>query len=410
MTHHHELPRSHETKRLYFEDAYLTEFEAGVIDRFLVEGKPAVLLDQTVFYPESGGQPSDSGMIDGTNVLRVYEEGGRIFHVLDREISAARIRGVLDWERRFDHMQQHSGQHILSQCFVEVFDGETQSFHLGEEVSTLEIGIRAISDKDLERVEKRANAIVFEDREVKTYFVPDEKIGTVPLRRPPKKEGLIRVVEVRGFDYSACGGTHCRRTGEVGIIKIIKWEKIRNNLRFEFLCGGRALRDYAWKNRSLLSLGMKLSGHEKDIPAAVEKILDEVKQLKKKSRRLHEMLAGFEAREIIERAGRKIITEVWTDRTPEEAKLLALNVIKAGEFVVLYGIKGEERDHLVFSSSEKLPLDLREILPLVFSLVRGKGGGGQSLAEAVVERGADLRAVLDACAEFISKKLPHLTP
>ncbi|HCS46775.1 MAG TPA: hypothetical protein DIW61_00380 [Candidatus Aminicenantes bacterium] len=394
------------TRRLYFEDAYQKEFEGQVLERLVHEGRPAVVLDRTCFYPESGGQPSDRGTLGGADVLHVFEDGEKIIHVLDRELSGAEeVRGVVDWVRRFDHMQQHSGQHILSQCFVEVVEGETRSFHLGEQVSTLEIGIGAVSDTDLENVESRANDIVFEDREIRTYFVEDEQVGTVPLRRPPKKEGTIRVVEVSGFDFSACGGTHCRRTGEIGLIKIIRWDKLRNNLRFEFLCGRRAWKDYALKNRSLLGISQKFSVHESDTAAAVEKTIQEARQSRKKMKHLQDALVGFEAKEAVEKGAGWLVKRVWTDKTAEEAKLLALNIIRLAERAVLFAVRGEEKDHFIFACSEKMSLNMRELMPLVMERAKGKGGGGSSLVEIAAEKGADLEAVLTAAEDYLRQKL-----
>ncbi len=223
-----------ETRRLYYDDAYLLEFDAEVAERTVHEGSPAVVLDATAFYPESGGQPWDRGTLGGIEVLKVLDLDGTILHVLKAEIASGRVTGKIDRTTRLDHMQQHTGQHVLSQAFWELLKGETLSFHMGPDISTLEIGLKAIDDAGGDRVEDRANAIVWEDREVKTYFVPEERIGEVPLRRPPKKQGLLRVVEVDGFDYSACGGTHVGRTGEIGLIKLGGIEKIRGNLRFEF--------------------------------------------------------------------------------------------------------------------------------------------------------------------------------
>jgi alanyl-tRNA synthetase len=394
------------TERLYFEDAYLKEFDGRVLERLVREGRPAVILDRTCFYPESGGQPSDRGVLGGADVLHVFEDGEKIVHLLDRELSETEeLRGVIDWARRFDHMQQHSGQHILSQCFVEILDGETRSFHLGEQVSTLEIGTSSISEDSLERVESRANEVVFEDREIRTYFVEAGQVETVPLRRPPKKEGTIRVVEVRGFDYSACGGTHCRRTGEVGLIKIIRWDKIRNNLRFEFLCGGRARRDYRDKNQSVLKISQKFSVHERDAASAVEKALQEARQTRKRLRHLQEALAGFEAGETIQKEPGRLILRVWVDKTAEEAKLLALNITRRAERAVLFAVRGGERDHFIFACSEKMPLDMRELVPLVTERAKGKGGGGPSLVEIVAEKGADLEAVLAAAQEHLKTRL-----
>jgi alanyl-tRNA synthetase len=394
------------TERLYFEDAYLKEFDGRVLERLVREGRPAVILDRTCFYPESGGQPSDRGVLGGADVLHVFEDGEKIVHLLDRELSETEeLRGVIDWARRFDHMQQHSGQHILSQCFVEILDGETRSFHLGEQVSTLEIGTSSISEDSLERVESRANEVVFEDREIRTYFVEAGQVETVPLRRPPKKEGTIRVVEVRGFDYSACGGTHCRRTGEVGLIKIIRWDKIRNNLRFEFLCGGRARKDYRDKNQSVLEISQKFSVHERDAASAVEKALQEARQTRKRLRHLQEALAGFEAGETIQKEPGRLILRVWVDKTAEEAKLLALNITRRAERAVLFAVRGGERDHFIFACSEKMPLDMRELVPLVTERAKGKGGGGPSLVEIVAEKGADLEAVLAAAQEHLKTRL-----
>jgi alanyl-tRNA synthetase len=393
------------TRRLYFEDAYRREFVARVLEQFFHQGKPAVVLDQTCFYPESGGQPSDRGKLDEAEVISVFEENGRIVHLLDRELTRREVRGAILWARRFDHMQQHSGQHILSQCFVEVVGGETRSFHLGEQAATLEVGISAISDADLERVEARVNEIVFGDREIKTYFVDAEAIGAVPLRRPPKKEGTIRVVEVDGFDFSACGGTHCGRTGEIGLVKIIRWDKIRNNLRFEFLCGHRARLDYARKNRSILEVSQKLSVQKSEAAEAVEKLIQEAKRLRKRQRQLHESLAAYQAEEAVREAEGRIIKATWTDRTAEESRLLALSIIRLAERVVLFAVRGEARDHFIFASSEKLPLDMRELVPLVNSRVPSKGGGRSSLVELVAEQGADLEEILSAAQLYLEKKL-----
>jgi len=220
-----------ETKRLYLDDPYQVEFEARIVEKGMREQKPAVMLDQTCFYPESGGQPYDRGWIDGVKVVKVFEEDSQIVHLLEKDVEAGSIKGKIDWQTRFDHMQQHSGQHILSQCFHELLEAETLAFHLGEDASTLEMDLRKVSDEDIERVETRASEIIYQDREVKIHSLPEDKVGSLPLRRPPKKKGLIRVVEVSDFDYSACGGTHVRRTGEVGLIKILRWERIRDNLR-----------------------------------------------------------------------------------------------------------------------------------------------------------------------------------
>jgi len=394
-----------ETRRLYYEDAYLLEFEAGVVERREHEGLPAVVLDRTAFYPESGGQPWDRGTLGGVEVVKVLDLDGTILHVLKKEIAAGPTLGRIDRAARFDHMQQHTGQHILSQAFWEILKGETLSFHLGPDVSTLEIGLRALSDGEWDRVEDRANSVVWQDREVKTYFVPEEKIGQVPLRRPPKKQGLLRVVEVDGFDYSACGGTHCRRTGEVGLIKLAGMEKIRGNLRFEFLCGGRALRDYRAKDRTVRKLAASFSCSGEDIAPQVEKLAGDNKVTKKRARRLEERLAAFEAQEVVRAASGPIIAGLLEGKTLEETRFLALNIIKAGRFAVVYGVAAESQGHLLVARSEPMKADLRQLLPIVGAVVPVKGGGGPSLVELVTTEKARLEEAIVAAVNWLRENL-----
>ena len=389
------------THRLYDEDPYRVEFEAEIVERLVSENKPALVLDQTCFYPESGGQPSDQGTIEGVVVIKIVEEGEKIIHILEREVPAQRIKGKIDWTARFDHMQQHSGQHILSQAFYETLKGETLSFHLGAGSSTVEIGIVKIGEEELGRVEKRANAIIFEDRAIKTTSIDQEKIGEIPLRKPPKKEGLIRVVEVDGFDYSACGGTHCRRTGEIGLIKVTKWERIRNNLRFEFVCGWRALADYTLKNGIVRQLTGQFSVKEGDVPASVGKLAEDLKAARKLAKKSEEKLASFEAQEFMSRAEGKIITQVFTEKTPDGAKFLALCIVKQGDFIVLFAAKSEARSHLILAASENLKIDMRRLVPIISPDINGRGGGSPVLVEIAGDPGADLSAALAKAQDFI---------
>jgi len=393
------------TRRLYFEDAYLTEFEARVVDRLTRDGRTGVVLDATAFYPEAGGQPPDRGTLNGVAVADVQEDGDRIVHFLDGPLAGEAARGRIDWPRRFDHMQQHTGQHILSQAFLETRNGETRSFHLGPDVSTLEIGLRSIEDADLEAVERAANKIVFEDREVKTYFVPQERIHEVPLRRPPKVSGLIRVVEVAGFDYSACGGTHVRRAGEIGLIKVVGWEKIRDNLRFTFVCGGRALADYAAKTRCLRRIAGVFSAQEKDAAGAVDKTVAELKEARQRIRRMAESLAAAEAKELVARAAGPVITLHLTDRAPEEARFLALQVSRAGNFAALCGVAAGERGHFVLAAAEGLGLDMRRLVPVISATVPAKGGGGPTLVEMVTAEPGRLAEALAAARAFVEAEL-----
>lgn len=392
-----------ETKRLYYDDAYLLEFDADVVERREHEGRPAVLVDRTAFYPESGGQPWDKGTLGGARVAAVLDLDGAILHIVEGALPEGRVHGSVDRAARLDHMQQHTGQHVLSQAFWELLKGETLSFHMGPEVSTLEIGLKILSDADFDRVEDRANAIVREDREVKTYFVPEEKIGEVPLRRPPKKQGLLRVVEVDGFDYSACGGTHVRRTGEIGVVKVLGTEKIRGNLRFEFLCGGRALRDHRDKDRTVRRLAGAFSCAPGDVAGQVERLAAEHRALKKRARHLEERLAAFEAAEVVRTAAGPLVSGVLAEKTPEEARLLALNVVKGGEFTVVYGAASESQGHLIAARSASLKTDLRQLAAVVGAVVPVKGGGGPTLVELVTSEKSRLDEAVAAAVAWLKE-------
>jgi len=389
------------TKRLDFHDVRLMEFDAEIVERRDHEGQPAYVLDRTAFYPESGGQPWDRGTLDGVEVLKVLDLGGLVLHVLREELTTPRVKGRVDWPRRFDHMQQHTGQHVLSQTFWEILQGETLSFHLGPAVSTLDIGLRGISDADVDRVEDRANAVIWEDREVKTYLVPEDRISEVPLRKPPKKDGLVRVVEVDGFDFAACGGTHCRRTGEIGTIRLRTARKIRGNLRFEFLCGGRALRDARGKDRTIRELVALLSCSAEDLSAQVEKRMAEGKAMRTQARRLEERLATLEAREIVRHAQGLIISGILEDKTADEARFLAMNITKAGSFAVAYGTRDKDRRHLIITRSEGLNVDLRRIVPIIETVFPVKGGGGPSLVELVTSSKGPLETAVQRARAWL---------
>ena len=230
------------SERRYYDDSYTTRFAGQVSAVGEHGGKPAIELASTYFYPESGGQLADRGAIGGSTVVDVQVgDDDRVWHVVEAPPEGASVACEVDWARRFDHMQQHTGQHILSAAFERLLDAPTLSSTLGAERSVIEVGLAEIDWRTVERVEEAANRVLWEDRALKLHWTDDADIGEFPLRKPPKVTGRIRVVEVPDWDWSACGGTHTRRTGEVGAIKIVGWERLRGNVRFAFLCGGRAL-------------------------------------------------------------------------------------------------------------------------------------------------------------------------
>jgi len=389
------------TKRLYFDNPYQVEFKASVIGREMFEKKHALILDQTCFYPESGGQLADKGKINGVEVLNVLERETKILHIMQSEVESDEVNGFIEWETRFDHMQQHSGQHILSQCFDTLFDSKTLSFHLGVKASTVEIDKRDITENEVEKVETLANEIVFQDEEICTYITPEELIEKIPLRKPPQKTGHIRVVQISDFDYSACGGTHPNKTGEIGLIKILKWDRIRNNLRFEFVCGRRALLDYGLKNRIIREVAVKFNVGEGELVGSIDKLIAELKDQRRRLRKTQEKILDIEAKEIKRNAKGDVIKEIFTGRPPEEMRFLALSIIRSGNYIVLFGTKVQDRVHLILACSESLGRDMRDLIPVVSPLIGGKGGGRTTLVEISGQKGQQLKLALDKASEFL---------
>jgi alanyl-tRNA synthetase len=371
------------TERLYFDDPYRTDFEAKVLKRIEIDNRPALILDQTCFYPTAGGQECDRGVLNEVPVIDVIDHQATIVHVLKQEIVDDRIRGRIDWNRRFDFMQQHSGQHVLSQSFFRELKANTISSHLGEDMSTLEIARETLSVEEAHRVEDVANKILYENRAIKTYFVQEDEVGSIPLRRPPKKEGLLRIVEVEGFDHMGCGGTHCHRTGEIGLIKTGRWEKIRGHVRIQFLCGARALKECQWKNEAIEALSDMYSAKASDVFELVTKQMEECKSLRYEKNDLMKRVLDYEAKDLLAKAepvgGMHVIQNVFDNRATEEMKTLALKIVGTSPAVVLFGTRGE-KGQLVFCCSEGCPSKMNELMRKACDLIGGHGGGSPQLA------------------------------
>jgi len=374
------------TERLYYADSYLARFSARVVKRLTWDGHPAVTLDRTAFYPTSGGQPSDRGALGRVAVLDVVarEDDGAIVHLLAKDNLDLKVKGVLDWPRRFDHMQQHTGQHILSAAFEQVLNADTVGFHLGAETSTVNINLSHLDPEAAAKVEELANRVIWENREVSARFVGQEELTTLPLRRPPAVEGPVRIVEIANFDLNPCGGTHVAHSGEIGLIKIVRLDYRGDETRIEFLCGERAWRDYGAKNGIVNRLaGMLTVGHW-ELDQAVERLRGEAKQLRRELRRARERLLKVEAAELAESAVAcgpyRVVWRVWEGREPGELRGLALKLTQHSGMVALLAGAGE-RAHLCFACAEGLDLDAASLLREACSRLGGKGGGQTRLAQ-----------------------------
>ena len=381
------------TDRLYYANSYLTHFTARVVERLTWDGHPAVVLDRTAFYPTSGGQPSDRGHLCGVPVLgaEVREPDGAIVHILAAPLPDDEVTGEIDWPRRFDHMQQHTGQHLLSAACEQLLDAETVSFHLGAEVSTIDLNVPRLSRQALEEVEERVNRVIWEDRPVRAYFVRPEDVATLPLRRTPQVEGSIRLVEVAGeeggrpFDLNPCGGTHVARTGEIGLLKVLRLDYRGPETRVEFVCGGRALRDYRLKNGVLQNLAAMLTVGYWELPEAVGRLQEEAKAARREARSLRERLVEVEAARLAETAVSvgplRVARAVEENWDPADLRVLAQKVAAYPGTVALVASVGGERVHLCVACAEGVPADATALLRAIAEPLGGKGGGQARFAQ-----------------------------
>jgi alanyl-tRNA synthetase len=363
------------TLRLFDDDPFLREFDATVLLAGEESGAPCVTLDRTAFYPGGGGQPVDRGVLGEAGVLDLVERDGRIWHLLDRSIpGGVSLHGAIDWNRRFDHMQQHTGQHVLSQAFIETADAETLSFHLGEAVVTIDVAHPGPDADLLSRVEERANEVLWEDRPVLTHRVTRADLGRFPLRKQPVVEGTIRIVEVEGFDWSPCGGTHVARTGQVGAISLLAAERYKGGTRIEFVCGGRALRRHRERSRLLKTLGLAFTAGESDLPAAVERLKEERARL---DRRLRGLLKDALERESETLRGEAepgacgpVLVRHLPDREAGEVGTLAALIAGRGAVALLFS--GSESPRAHFSA----PAGTIPVGRLLAEVCRRHGGKG----------------------------------
>jgi alanyl-tRNA synthetase len=371
--------------RIYYTDAYCTGFEAVVTRAFIHEGRPAVALDRTAFYPSSGGQPFDVGTLGPVRVVDVVDlEDGSIAHVLDAPLAeGTRVDATVDWTRRFDHMQQHTGQHVLSAAFDHLFDNRTMSFHMGAEVSTIDVALEA-SAAAIAAAEQEANRIVWEDRPVAIRFASTEEAATLNLRKEPTRGGTLRLVDVTGFDLSACGGTHVARTGAIGIIAVTAAERFRGGTRLTFVCGGRALRMCRASREAVTGSIRSLSVLPEELPAAVERVQGEAKDLRRTIKTLQDALAGHEATRLVAAAplvdGVRVVVGALEGWDAAGLKSIAATAV-AGDSVAVALFSATSPAVAVVARSRNVKADAQAVLKSLIARFGGRGGGKPDLAQ-----------------------------
>lgn len=371
------------TERLYYTDSYLLEFRARVTDRSS-DGR-RIYLDRTAFYPTSGGQPFDTGKVGGVTLTDVEDEGERIAHILAAPLPADDSGGVdcrIDWARRFDHMQQHSGQHLLSAVFVERFGIPTVSFHLGEESCTIDLETAGLQPAQVLEAERRANEVVFENRPLAVSF--EDAAATRDLRKPSEREGTLRIITIEGLDRSACGGTHVRRTGEIGPILLRKLDRIRNTMRVEFLCGGRAIARAHADFEALSRIAQLVSGPLNETPALVSAQFEAARSADKLRRKLETDLAQFQGRELYaatapdEKGIRRAMRRA-AGGSLEDLRALAQSFTAQEKAVFLAAL--DEPPSVLMAASADSGLDAGKLLKAALTEAGGRGGGNARMAQ-----------------------------
>jgi alanyl-tRNA synthetase len=392
------------TDRLYYTDAYLQEFDATVTRVEQRDGRTVVTLDRTAFYPTSGGQPFDTGALGGFRVVDVLDEDdGSIAHVIEAPAGIAldapkvhqALHGSIDWARRFDHMQQHTGQHVLSAAFDRTIGARTVSFHLGAATATVDLA-REVSSREIDAAEDEANRIVWEDRAVSIRFASAEEAARLPLRKEPARSGTLRLIDVDAFDLSACGGTHVSRTGAIGIIAVASAERFKGGQRIEFVCGGRALARFRSLRDTVASAGRLLSTSADDLPATIERLQHDAKIQKRAMADLQTMLAQYRAEALASSAedvridasaasaGRPATTVHLVahivDADANGLKTLATTITRKAGYIVALASPGRPA-LVVVSRSVDVAVDANAVLSTLLARFGGRGGGKPDIAQ-----------------------------
>jgi alanyl-tRNA synthetase len=378
------------TERLYYTDSYLIEFDATVVESGQIDGRPYVILDRSAFYPTSGGQPYDTGMIGDRPVLDVVdrEEDGAVLHVLDRlpDVEAGlqpRVHGRVDWSRRLDHMQHHTGQHVLSAAFVRTSNLPTASFHLGAELCTIDLA-GAAGANEVRQAEDAANRVVWENRPVAVRFVSEAEAAQLPLRKTPVRGGTLRIVEVADFDLSACGGTHVPSTGVIGAIAVQSWEKYKGGTRVSFVCGGRVISRFRSYRDTVGDVVRQLSIQADELPAAVARLQGETRELRQQVKALGDALAGYEADDLArgaEPVGQTLIVcRVIEGRDAAGLKSLAQAVASKSRHMAVL-ISDAVPVQIVIARAPDAQGDAAALLKTLIAKFGGRGGGKPEAAQ-----------------------------
>ena len=402
------------TERLYYHNSFLHDFDARVLESLLRDGRNAIVLDRTAFYPTSGGQVHDLGLLtaEGKQIAITEvadDEAGRVLHFASAPLVAGtQVHGTVDAARRRDHVQQHSGQHVLSAAFIRLFNMPTVSFHMGEESCTIDLETAGLSAAQAQKAELLANEVIAEDRPVSIRFVSLEEARQLGLRKlPPKQTGDLRLIDITEFDLTACGGTHVRATGQIGSILLRKIEKVKQGVRVEFVCGLRAVntarRDYS----TLTEAASLYSSHIYDVPQQVRKSLEETKAAGKAHHKLLEELAELYAERLLAQAvgSPQVISQVFAERDALFIKLLAQKLTAGKSAVIALLASGAGQPTLVFAQTPGQQSNMGQLMKDAMAQLGGRGGGSADMAQGGLPAGTVDAEKLKSLLQETARKL-----
>jgi len=402
------------THRIYYDDAFEREFTARVVhcellppdlNSGITSQALGLILDRTAFYPTSGGQPHDLGKIGDANVLDVRDEGDEIIHLVDRRPETPDVLGCVNWTRRFDHMQQHTGQHLLSAMFQERFGRSTVSFHLGTDISSIDLHGPEPTDEVLEGAERAGNQIIFEDRPVNVRYGTAEDLAKLGVRKEVERKGILRAIEIERADLQPCGGTHVKSTGQIGTLLVRRCTKMRQDWRVEFVCGGRAERAARQDFLRIRAAAEKLSCAPDEVVASAERALAERDTNFKNAKAALQLLADAESGLAIQATppppnGPRIISRVLVGIQAEFLPLFASALAKFEKTVAL--LARAEDGNVIFAQHSTAGKDMNALLKLTLDKVGGKGGGPRDFARGRLEDPSKAEEALTVAREALA--------
>lgn len=375
--------------RIYYQNVYKKTFKARIVGNGVdLEGRPYVVLSNTAFYPTGGGQPHDTGTIEGVRVIDVEEVDGEIRHFLDEELhSQKEVEAAIDWERRLDHMQQHAGQHILTAAFVRLFGFQTVSFHLGKGLVSIDLDVESVTAEQMAAAEKLANDIILENRPIETKWVTEDELSEFSLRKQVSVTDEIRLVIIPDFDDNGCGGTHPSSTGQVGLLKIISTEMQKRKVRVHFVCGDRVLQQLHRKHEELSAASKLLSAPEDGVRSDIERLLSSHHELEKSLEKTNEELLSFEAKHLLEMKNGNIVKGSFTERTVQELQKLARMIVAEDNSVIVFlAAENEDRLQFVAARGASISPSMKLVSAAVLPHLNGKGGGNDAFVQGGGER------------------------